>query len=375
MWKNLFALENDAMNRPRLPFRLVALLVTLLVLSGCEEKRYFVTTVVSADGSVDRIIEWRGASDSTTWARLPLPVDSTWRITYRARSSSDSVPVLTASKHFSSYEALAAEYALNPDPVKVRVEVKIASRFRWFYTYYDYAESYGDPDPVSLVPKSSFFSQAELADMASGRSSDTLASRIKEWHSANAKRRLVNRLVEAAGKLGDTSLTALRVEASRALLEQVLLGDSIYAELEHDEEFAHATIDDPSNHRSLAAAAVKPALRALRDIFASPAVDSLRGAVEQALDEYVASENSTEALKGSYTSTVVMPGVLLETNAADVSGSRASWKTDGSVILSGEVRMTAVSRCVNTWAIVVSALAAAALIVASLLLARRRPAV
>jgi hypothetical protein len=358
-----------------LRFRLFAVLMSLLVISGCDEKNFFVTTIVSVDGAIDRMVEWRGVSDSTKWNRLPIPVDSTWRMTFRPAASRDSMPVLTASKHFPSHEAFAAEYGRPADPAKVRVEVNVASRFRWFYTYYDYDETYADPNPAAVVPMGEFFAAAEMADIQAGRFSDTLSSRIKEWARVNAKHRFVDRIAAAAERSGDTALSAPRMTAKRALLEQVLLGDSIYAGLEHDSSLARMAFDDPSKHALFAAAAVNPAMRALRDIVASPAVDALREPVEKAFDEYLASENKIEGVQGSYTNTVVMPGVLLETNASEVSGSRASWKVEGSRILTGKVSMTAVSRCVNAWAIVVSALVVAGLVIIPVFFARRKPVV
>ena len=56
----------------------------------------------------------------------------------------------------------------------------------------------------------------------------------------------------------------------------------------------------------------------------------------------------------SFTNAVVLPGILLETNAPDVKGSAASWKFNVDQLQLRDFEMRARSRVVNEWVIAVT---------------------
>jgi len=56
----------------------------------------------------------------------------------------------------------------------------------------------------------------------------------------------------------------------------------------------------------------------------------------------------------TFTNTVVMPGIVLETGAPEVKGSTVSWKFERNRLSLHDYEMRVESRTVNVWAIVVT---------------------
>jgi hypothetical protein len=345
---------------------MLAALAVLVLIQGCDEKNYFVTTIVSIGGAIDRVVEWRGVSDSATWTQIPIPVDSSWRVSYKPATAGDSIGVLTVSKHFDSFDAISQEYARTRDSLKVRVKVTVERRFRWFYTYYDYSETYADPNPIQLIPAKDFFTPAEYQQILAGDKVDTLHARIKSWHEKNLSALIFSRLLTAVDHLRDPRLQASTFLSEKERVEYLLMGDSIY-------KGSDAGLDQkgPEMARTLS----EPAMRALQDLFHTDAVEQLREPFVNATLEYLTHQEKLDRIQGTYTNAVVLPGVILEANAPQVSGSRLTWRIEGDQLSVVDVQMHGLSRVVNTWAIVVSALAAIGLLLVPVILKRKQTVV
>jgi len=350
----------------------ISVLCLLTLLQGCDEKHYVITTIVSLEGTIDRILEWHGPSDSTRSSRVPFRVDSTWKRVYTPPAGKDSVGTVTWSKRFDTFEAFSQECGDARDSGKVRASVRVERRFRWFYTYFDYTETYGNPVPVTLLPATQYFTPDELRRIVAGDLSDTLGARIKSWQDSTNKVLLFTRLLSAVGRMHDPQLTPELFTSRRGEMIRVLAGDSIYKTPDREPAKRHGTGRVTKSDAERAEDAAVPALRALQDMFRTEAVRQLREPFISALDEVMSAGDREGAISGSYTNRVVMPGVILDTNAPEVAGNRASWKIDGRQIFVADIPMHVVSRVVNAWAIVASALAVAGLVLFPLFMRRRR---
>jgi hypothetical protein len=347
--------------KPGLKTRTAAALLMLLMIQGCDEKNYLITTIVSADGTVDRVIEWRGAPDSTKRSGIPIPSDSSWQMSFTPASSHDSVAVLRLTKHYDAYDALREEYVRINDSLKVRVSAAVERRFRWFYTYYEYSETYADPTPLRLIPASEFFTAPEYQRIAAGDINDTLHARINTWHEKNLSELIFDRLTSAVKQIHDPRLPVSTFDAKKVEITYLLMGDSIYA----------GTGSNKSgkwDEKELA----DRAILALRDLFHTDAVEQLHEPFTQAVVEYMSFQTKLSKIEGTYTNTAVLPGLILETNAPDLSGSRVSWKVEGDQISVMDVHMHALSRVANVWAIVVSGVVVLGLILFPAILLKRR---
>ncbi|HTY36254.1 MAG TPA: hypothetical protein VMH23_04035 [Bacteroidota bacterium] len=330
--------------RTRSWIRYAGAMLLMLVAQGCND--YTVKTIVSSDGSVDRIIEWKkdngGGKEDYRLENLPFPIDSTWQLSWRHSDDKDSGLILVESKHFATYEALSAEYARLNTPEKLNIAVNVQKRFRWFYSYFDYDETYKAVKPFTLVPAKEFFTPDELHRLVADEINDTLKARIEEWENRNHFAFLFDRLKSAADSLHDPTLTSSILEAHKDALYRVLTSDSVYK----------GQTGNPGTDEERMAT---NALIGVQQIVHSPAVMKLRQALAEAIHQLMENFEARQSNEGKYTNTVMMPGVIVETNAKELSGSRVEWSFSDKQLSMLDLEMHVESRVVNTWAIVVSA--------------------
>jgi hypothetical protein len=327
----------------------------LLIVQGCND--FGITTVVSTDGSVDRMIRLKtGAKDlSEVWTfAFPLPNDSSWRTTWQVTGAKDS-NIFTAAKHFESFEALAAEYARVTDTTKLKIVVDVQKRFRWFYTYYEYAETYRAFNPLILIPAREFFTPDELRLlMLNEEKNDTLDARRKEWQDRNNYELVHRRLVAAAARMNDPELPVSLFESNREELFRSLTDDHNYKGVNSENDITRRVAD------------------LVQGILKTKAVQKIRPAMGEAVVEMFRLDEIRNKAEGSYTNTVVMPGVILETNAKEVSGSRVMWKFSEKQLTVLDIEMRVESRVVNTWTVIVSGAVVLGLLLVPIVLQVRR---
>jgi hypothetical protein len=97
-------------------------------------------------------------------------------------------------------------------------------------------------------------------------------------------------------------------------------------------------------------------MRFLEKFYGNPGVGNWSAALEKTLKSM---EKKQEFLVGldsdSYVNRVVMPGLILDTNAASVEGGRVEWKLKSNRFYWEDYTMTVESRVVNRWAMWVTA--------------------
>lgn len=322
--------------------------LALFLLPGCNDY-YTITTIVSTDGSADRVIEWgKNTSRESDYSvgQLPLPIDSSWRISLRRTGaadsslSKDSNLVFTASKHFASFEALTAEYTRAHDSTKLQIVVGVQKRFRWFYTYFAYAETYKAFHPLTMVPAGEFFAPGEIAQFMANNVSDSLRTRFKAWEERNAFEFVYRRLVSAATALNDPDLPATAITANKEALSRAFLSDNTTQRGEKK-----------SGNDTLG---VEGSMAVLESVLHTSAVAQLRQPLAEAIEEWMKDYEERSVIAGTYTNAVVMPGIILNTNAQNVDGNRVKWTFSDDQLSMMDVSMEVESRVVNVWAIVVT---------------------
>ncbi len=315
--------------------------ILLFAAQGCNDS-YTVTTIISTDGSVDRVIEWSkdGGSSRYSTNDLPLPTDSTWQVNWKTSGTKDSGLVFTASKHFTTFEALAAEYVRMNDSTKLKVDVDVQKKFRWFYSYFEYRETYKAFHPLTLVPANEFFSADEISRFMANNISDSLRIRFENWQQRNMFELVYRRLCSAAERLDDPALPVSSLEANK---------EALYREMTSDKPGkSQSGTTSKGDHGEVEAEAV------LREVLQTAAVEKLRAPLARAISDAVNDYEIRNSIAGKYTNSVVMPGVILETNAGDVSGNRVTWTFSEDQLSMMDLAMRVESRVVNVWAIVVT---------------------
>ncbi len=315
-----------------------------LLLSGCLEDEYKVTTMVSTDGTCERVITVRREKKTLPNGAFPVPTDSTWQCEWTLAKKVDSTNkeaahVYTARKRFADFDALAHEYPVQHDSTSFSISVNIQKKFRWFYSYYDYTETYARFDPLHVpVQPSAFMTEEELRQFMSSEVPDsTLEKKWNRWEQRNMMEWAFGRLVDAVRRRNEPGLPVSVFEQNKERLI-ALLGDDTTKGSKH-QDFAGKTVSDVAGLLHLSADAVRLLV---------PDLDSIG---TQALRRM----EITDKAKGSYTNSVVMPGVIIATNAGEVRGTTVVWRFTDEHLALMDYPMTVESRVVNLWAIILTA--------------------
>jgi hypothetical protein len=323
--------------------------VLLVILaSGCLE--YTVTTRVLPDGSIERTIVVKGDSSEILKGSLPVPVDSTWNISgaYEYKSEGDSSGekqyVYRASKVFRNSAELNKE--LNPvseEGGRIKREVKVEKKFRWFNTFYKYAETYKQTFPFHRKPVDEFLNDEELEivfaddkDLYYSRESDAVivikdtlvrpalsvkdSARMKElkeaiehklyrWASANVYEEFFDVLKDALDKSG--IIKPAEAEKTR---------DSLFARFNTcfvDLDSFLTMQDDKNGMYLLQLASQYYHIDTTKLHQANPiGFDSINKKLE----------NIFPVVNGdSYVNLTIMPGIIISSNSTEINGNTASW--------------------------------------------------
>ena len=95
-------------------------------------------------------------------------------------------------------------------------------------------------------------------------------------------------------------------------------------------------------------------LRILEKIMNTKAVNSLRDEFDKLWQDTEAKLSRLSDADGSYTNSVELPGLILDTNSDKIEGSRISWKFASDQLRIGEYMMKAESRVTNVWAFIIT---------------------
>lgn len=167
----------------KINIKLIFLFILALFLGGCYDGNpsFSILTKVNSDGSCERTLVVKDIeSKNLTSENLPISIDSSWNMTFQI----DSVQIKDGDdlkmkidttyffyKKFESVELLNEDYADTGNfysPINRSIEFR--KKFRWFYTYYEYSETFGNL--LSGEPMSNYLTEEELYALISD--SDTL---------------------------------------------------------------------------------------------------------------------------------------------------------------------------------------------------------
>jgi len=142
-------------------FRLFGIsLILCFFTNSCLEYQF--TTRIFPDGSCERIMSIRGDSADLMHGVIHVPNDSSWKINISQVPGDQKKFELTATAHFPNVEALNKYFYQSIDSMPaVSIKSELTKKFRWFYTYLDYKETYKAFTPYRKVPISKFLKEEE----------------------------------------------------------------------------------------------------------------------------------------------------------------------------------------------------------------------
>jgi hypothetical protein len=350
--------------------------VLLVILaSGCLE--YTMTTRVLPDGSIERTIVVKGDSAEIFKGSLPVPVDSTWKISggYEEKSAGDSTDkkqyVYKASKVFRNSAELNKE--LNPvseEAGRIIREVKVEKKFRWFNTFYKYAETYKQTFPFHRKPVDEFLNDRELEfawaddkDLYYSRESDALmilkdtlvrpalsvkdSARMKElkeaiekkffrWMSTNVYEDYFEVLKVALDKSG----TMKQGKAEKTRDGLFAFFDSCFIDL--DSFFDRKGQNDTS-------------LLQLASKYYHADTAILYHANRKGFDTFNKKlDNIMPVFGDSYMNLTIMPGIIISSNSTEINGNTASWDVESDHFYAKDFTLLVESKKINKGLSIVS---------------------
>jgi len=321
---------------------------------GCLE--HLVKTTINADGTCERSITLNPDSKQIPNTSFPLPINGSWDTSWT--KTNDSKYLITFTKRFKDLEEMSREYVTPADSMKIRLDLRVRKTFRWFYTYYDYAETYGRFTDYTLIDPREVLTEEEIHQVTYGDSSQILKNKKEEWIARNLFEAFYRRLAQGAEVLQDTLLTPENMAAHKEELFRVITGWTGSGNTLQDPE---DMLRQESSYRGTKtemfsdSGVTDEGLNAFADIAArtlkSEAVRKLKDPVRAGWQDAINMLKGRGTAGESFANAVVLPGILLETNATDVKGSAASWKFSSDQLQLRDFEMRARSRLVNEWAI------------------------
>lgn len=357
-------------------------IVLAAALYSCEPGN--MTTIVHADGSCERVFVAK-ANDAfingdTTNSPFPIAIDKNWKVEWQyngdeklnewpltnwTRQPQDSAKEMKvyATRKFASASEMANNFRFNtkskwndliPRPV-------FEKKFRWFYTYFSYNETYPRLPIKFPLPMENYMSKEEADYWLTGMPAfdkgmsgmdlyeklDVIKNKFESWASANAWE------LQYAAVLRNLDQFPGNPGSEKMLQEK----DSIYKSLsnENKEDYKVKNIGEVLN-RHFNTNAFALLLNEQNEI----STEVNNPAEMEKLDDYTST---------FFRYRLVMPGQLLTANGM-IEQDTISWNLDATKMLNSDYTLSATSKKMNTWAVIVSGIIA---LLALVLLFRKRP--
>ena len=290
---------------------------------GCREIK--TTTTVQEEGPIVRSIAIKGEARDLHESGFPLPVDSSWTIARQLDTQDSSKTITTFTKSFPGISALQACYQASfITPFRVKVEIEVKKKFRWFYTYWEYRETYRAYNPFKLIPITNYLSDEELGQWIAAPDSDqNRDDQTDRWLMDNLFEEFYQTLLRVTGQIHHPELTKELLESRKSDLRVALMDSSDSDDIDEILAICHATLGTD-------------ALRSAR----TP-IDSVFKVIEAKL------EFETDVSSNSYANTIDLPGHIWASNGQITGHGQAAWQITSRQFEFDDFSMWAQSRKPN----------------------------
>ncbi len=311
-------------------------IVVLFAFASCDHDVSMETTVHD-DGSLDKIITLEGDSTTIINNHMGIREATGWKLVVTKKDSVEKKDekkfVLTFSKHFQSSAEANQELAL-PNDTLFRVTSTFEKKFRWFYTYLYYSDTYHAINRLSLATED-YFTEEDYAFI------DRLPAEGSSISKADSL--YLDRLNE---KIFD-------FYGSRALFEWYYTKLESHLKQENETQW----LDTLSKHKEAMYAEIMKENNdwdffKLEGMPNLPLTDNQLAMIEKEIETRV--DFFSFATNGKYQHTINLPGNIVNTNADSVAGNALYWRPSTTKFLLKDYRLFGESRRLNLWTILVS---------------------
>jgi len=293
----------------------------LLINSSCKE--YKVVTIIKPDGSCERIFVTKSKKGQGEFKNraVSINIDETWN-TYEELIEPDSVIGL-ASKLFDSVADMNEELK---EISKFRIDVKLDKEFRWFYSHLTYTEIYYSMNPFNNILIEEFLSKEELEQLKRGEFGDSLKIRLEKYLLQNMYVEFFNSLESLVKEKG---FDEINVSILRNKIDE-------FDKLVQEKEGSF-----PNNFMKYA-----------EDLLKTKRIWELEKSITE-IEEEIGNKYDL-IYEGDYTNEVVVPGLIINTNANNIEGNKVTWTFNADRFTFLDYEMVVQSRVTNLWAMIVT---------------------
>jgi len=319
-------------------FKLILVgIASLLIFAACDHNVSMETTV-QADGSLDKSITIEGDSSNISKNFMGINAASGWHVLVEEKDSlqkkDDKKLILTFSKHFNSVEEANNELAL-PNDTLFRVSSKFDKKFRWFFTYISYSDTYHAINRLTL-PTEDYFTTEDYAFIDRLPAEGSPISKADSLYLAL----LNDKIYESYGSraLFEVYYTKLKT----ILVEQ---NESIWIDTlsKYRGTLYHALTEENDGYVNLLEIEGMPKLPISEEL-----LNKLDAEIETQIDFF------SLAINGKYQHVINMPGAIVNTNADSVAGNSLYWRPATTKFTLKDYTFYGESRKLNLWAVLVS---------------------
>jgi len=361
-------------------------IVLLFFLPSCLD--YDMNTRVNRDGSLERTFRVAGDSAKVLGEKMINPVDSTWQTSFIRDTGKEDRWVLTAKRTFKNVEELNRYFYTEEDTaghLNIRAELK--KKFRWFYTYYEYRETYYSIHPFRRVPLTRYISPYETDLLFPGENEDVTYSsqedrlikynkdekkpvlsvqdsvkmkkleqdlmlRLNRWEKNSVYEEFYYELQQAIEKGAiptlDTSLLQPWKVKVWEKIEKTLTSGNSYNPFDGGDTNDDTTVYEFRDQAG--AGFIRAVLNDFADVSGKPEFRDLFEKDSMAFASMRARIRNYAWPSDSYTNHLVLPGLIIHTNATINEANTVTWKVPSSVQFIN-YEMVAESRVVNSWSL------------------------
>jgi len=330
----------------------IILMITLL--ASCKNKNYVNSTEVFSDGSCIKNMSVNGDSSVAFSQEFPVLINSTWEKNVEIVNKDEKVYKLEVTKHFKNVNDINLETPNDSDTwSKLEHSIELDKKFRWFYTYLTYKETYKKANPFELIPVTDYISRDELliltgeyTEYLAGRDSaeiekirDQITSKAFTWIQASIFKEFSKTLISNIGVIGNPKVTAESINKNK---------DTVLTYLKLKEEDISDVLFEVDSMLTIYSICLN-----------TNDFKKLSPSKSKAFDEYIEKGKKLELLfdmmADNAKSSVIMPGLLINSNCKTVIGNEIQWEFSPLKSFFGNYEISVTSRIINRWAFIVSA--------------------
>ncbi len=322
-------------------------------LAGCP-KKYTVITTINKDGSGVRMVGEYNPSKfegiDSVLHNLPVPIDDTWSL--------DTINDTTAflMKEFDSIEELNELYENDESTFRYcKRKVAFEKEFKWFYWIYRYSETFGGiltefplenyllKDEVEAFKADTiedYLKNIMVSESARTAISNNIDQRIGYWLNDHIYSKAFNDIVSIADSMGLLNRNNYNLDEVKDSIHQYLDQESrLVIDFENSDQLGMAELSE---------------LIGLQLGIDAQNLDKLKNEISLLDLQSKYEEQIFFGLTKNYDHLVIMPGLLIDTNASAISGDTLEWDIEAELYLPGDYTLYAESRVTNLWAYYVS---------------------